>query len=179
MDAVFSSVIISLIAVATVIICIYLYKRKEKFISYVTVTVTAAVLICSVTFSDFKFGENNEKKVIGTVLFSISCREVRVEDKYDRTHVYGQNAVTLYEGDTVYDVLTRVSIENSIVIVNGGNATSAYIVSIGGITEEKHGGPKSGWMYFVNNVKIDVSSDKYVLSPNDIVVWYFDKDLKA
>lgn len=56
------------------------------------------------------------------------------------------------------------------------NRMSGYIAGMLNLTEKKSGGPKSGWLYYVNGVKAAVGSKEYSLKNGDKLVWKFVED---
>ena len=72
------------------------------------------------------------------------------------------------EGTSVYDALLASGA--------GVNARSTsfgmYVVAINGLAERDHG-PQSGWVYSVNGVQPNYTSDAYVLHDGDSVVWTY------
>ena len=72
------------------------------------------------------------------------------------------------EGATVYDALLASGA--------GVNARSTsfgmYVAAINGLAERDHG-PQGGWVYSVNGVQPNYTSDAYVLHDGDSVVWTY------
>ena len=72
------------------------------------------------------------------------------------------------EGTSVYDALLASGA--------GVNARSTsfgmYVAAINGLAERDHG-PQSGWVYSVNGVQPNYTSDAYVLHDGDSVVWTY------
>lgn len=72
------------------------------------------------------------------------------------------------EGTSVYDALLASGA--------GVNARSTsfgmYVAAINGLAERDHG-PQSGWVYSVNGVQPNYTSDAYVLHDGDSVVWMY------
>ncbi|WP_311139346.1 DUF4430 domain-containing protein [Lancefieldella parvula] len=72
------------------------------------------------------------------------------------------------EGASVYDALLASGA--------GVNARSTsfgmYVAAINGLAERDHG-PQSGWVYSVNGVQPNYTSDAYILHDGDSVVWTY------
>ncbi|MBF0990734.1 MAG: DUF4430 domain-containing protein [Atopobium sp.] len=72
------------------------------------------------------------------------------------------------EGTSVYDALLASGA--------GVNARSTsfgmYVAAINGLAERDHG-PQSGWVYSVNGVQPNYTSDAYILHDGDSVVWTY------
>lgn len=75
--------------------------------------------------------------------------------------------VTISEGGTVFDALRATGASIS------GNGT--YIRGINGLSEFQ-GGPRSGWFYYVNGVRPNVSCGSYVLSGGEAITWLYVND---
>lgn len=72
------------------------------------------------------------------------------------------------EGTSAYDAL--------LLTATGVNARATsfgmYVAAINGLAERDHG-PQSGWVYSVNGVQPNYTSDSYVLHDGDSVVWTY------
>jgi len=84
--------------------------------------------------------------------------------------------VELYQGETVFDVLKRVTAENGISLSYRETQYGTYIDGIAGLYEFDRG-PLSGWMYRVNGNFPSYSAALYTLSPGDFVEWLYTIDL--
>lgn len=119
--------------------------------------------------------------------FSISCANISSNmDSFDSEKLslvpedgliyYG--TITFEDGETVFDVLERVTCENGIhmeasfVPLTG----SSYIEGINNLYEFD-GGPLSGWMYSVNGYFPNYGCSSYVLKDGDEVQWVYTLDL--
>ncbi len=173
MDFIFPIAVTVLLIVGAVLWCVYIYKKRGKGIEYAAALAITCVTVLSVLVSDFKTDKEPYCPEVGRVLFTISCESVQDEDKWGREFVYPLTSVVLYKGETVYDVLNRLSTENKFVVENGGTPLEAYIMAMGGIVSGKNGGENSYWTYYINGVEQSISCDKYVLHPGDKVLWYF------
>ena len=87
--------------------------------------------------------------------------------------------VELADGDTVFDVLTRVCEANDVQL--------EYTFSLGfntyyieGIAQlyEKDCGSRSGWIYEVNGVMPNVGASAFTLSPGDEIAWRYSCEEK-
>ena len=82
------------------------------------------------------------------------------------------------DGDSVFDLLQRITRENGIPMEFSSSPGfgSKYIEGINSLYEFDCG-PNSGWVYFVNGEKPGVGCDKYEIKPGDDVRWYYTLDL--
>ena len=79
------------------------------------------------------------------------------------------------DGLTPFDVLKQVCDQNGITMKSRGRGSFVYVNAINGISEFDHGG-LSGWLYFVNGVKLDQGSGSYKLELHDNVAWKYTVD---
>lgn len=89
-------------------------------------------------------------------------------------------AYALQDGDTVYDVLLRVTRYQQLPLDAQGTEVQGfgtmYVRGIGGLYEFDCG-PLSGWMYSVNGEKAEVGCSAYALEDGDVVAWLYSCDL--
>lgn len=83
----------------------------------------------------------------------------------------------LCDGDSVFDMLKRVSVYEKISL-DYQDLGSVYVRGIDNIYEFSCG-PTSGWQYSVNGVTPDISCDKYELNDGDSVEFYYVCDYSA
>ena len=94
--------------------------------------------------------------------------------------ILGTTTVELEDGDTVFDVLSRVVRNNGIHMeyVNTPAYNSAYIEGIANLYE-KDCGSGSGWMYCVNGWYPDYGCSQYDVNDGDVINWNYTCDLGA
>lgn len=109
-----------------------------------------------------------EKEEIGYTTFSIRISSSEVP--------LNTTTTKLFAGETVFDVLQRVTTENGVALSYRQTEYGTYIDGIAGVYEFDRG-PLSGWMYRVNGVFPSYSAANYTLSPNDSVEWIYTLDL--
>jgi len=87
-------------------------------------------------------------------------------------------AVTFYDGESVYDVLQRVCSENGIHMEASWTPmyNSAYVEGIGNLYEFDCGS-SSGWMYRVNGWYPNYGCSRYKLKQGEKVEWRYTCDL--
>ena len=89
-----------------------------------------------------------------------------------------ETTVTFTEGESVFDVLQRVTKEQGILMeasfTPGYN--SSYVEGIGNLYEFD-AGPLSGWTYQVNGVSPGVGSSSVLVCAGDQIVWMYTCDL--
>ena len=92
--------------------------------------------------------------------------------------ILAEITVVFYEGESVFDVLQRVCIENKIHMEASWTPmyNSAYIEGIHNLYEFDCGA-LSGWMYKVNGWYPNYGCSRYQLADGDVVEWRFTCDL--
>ncbi|MDW7672252.1 MAG: DUF4430 domain-containing protein [Bacillota bacterium] len=78
-------------------------------------------------------------------------------------------------GDTVLDLLIRVTREQRIHMAFRGRGRTGYVEGIDNLYEFDHG-PASGWVYSVNGVFPDRSAGGWEADQGDEIVWWFTLD---
>ncbi len=123
-----------------------------------------------------------------TCYLSISCAQIlnnmeQLEDGKESLVpsngvIYSRHAVQFQPGETVFDVLKRVTKENRIHMESRFTPAyeSAYICGIGNLYEFDCG-PESGWMYCVNGWYPNYGVSKYQLNDQDVVQFNYTCDL--
>lgn len=84
--------------------------------------------------------------------------------------------VSINEGDTVLDVLKKVTKQNRIQMEYRGTSATAYIEGIQNLYEFDKG-PKSGWMYSVNGAFMKKGAGTTEVKPGDKIEWAYTLDL--
>ena len=127
-----------------------------------------------------------------TVTVSIICtnilknydslpKELRSEKYVPKSGVIlAPTKVRLREGDSVFDILCRVTREKQIQLdyndASVGSYNSAYIKGINFLYEYTCG-PLSGWTYTVNDSHPDYGCSQYILADGDDIKWQYTCDL--
>ncbi len=84
--------------------------------------------------------------------------------------------VLIEEGDTVLDVLKKVTKQNRIQMEYRGSGATAYIEGIQNLYEFDKG-PKSGWMFSVNGTFMKKGAGTTEVKPGDKIEWAYTLDL--
>lgn len=125
-----------------------------------------------------------------TCTFSIECSAIFNNlkdldpDKLDvlpkNGIIFPKTTVTFYEGESVYDVLQRICMENNIHMESSWTPiyNSAYVEGIHNLYEFDCGSG-SGWMYRVNGWYPNYGCSRYQLAQGDVVEWRYTCDLGA
>lgn len=94
--------------------------------------------------------------------------------------ILADTTVTFSEGESVFDVLQRITREKKIHMEfrNTPMYNSAYIEGINNLYEFD-GGPLSGWMYKVNDWFPNYGCSRYAVKDGDKIEWVYTCDLGA
>lgn len=84
--------------------------------------------------------------------------------------------VSIEEGDTVLELLKKVTKQNRIQMEYRGSGATAYIEGIQNLYEFDKG-PKSGWMYSVNGVFMKKGAGTTEVKSGDKIEWAYTLDL--
>jgi len=92
--------------------------------------------------------------------------------------IFPATQVTVYEGESVFEVLQREMRTHGIHMSSRFTPmfNSAYVEAINNLYEFD-AGSMSGWMYGVNGWFPNFSSSLYILNPGDIVEWVYTLEL--
>lgn len=83
--------------------------------------------------------------------------------------------VEFESGDTVYDVTKELLDKNKIELKRRGAGATVYVYKIGDL-EEKDYGPLSGWVYTVNDERINAGCGSYKVDIGDVIDWTYQTD---
>lgn len=117
------------------------------------------------------------------VSFEIECKKILdkkdlwkkgIEEVIPSSGIYYNGKCSFSKGESVYDLLKRVTKENNIALdsVYTPLYGTYYVKGIGGLYEFDCGS-ESGWMYSVNGQTPDVGSSKYTVSNGDKIVFFY------
>lgn len=111
---------------------------------------------------------NEEEAATSEIHISITGHE-------DVGVILPDTAVSIDEGDTVIDVLKRITELNNIQLECSGIKAMAYVKGIGNTYEFDYG-PKSGWIYRVNGKISNIGAGKYKVKDGDSIEWLYTVD---
>ncbi|TCS93821.1 DUF4430 domain-containing protein [Hazenella coriacea] len=84
--------------------------------------------------------------------------------------------VPVHSGDTVFEVLKRVTKQQKIAMEHRGIGSQVYVEGIANLYEFDRG-QGSGWMYRVNGVFPNKSAGVFEIKPGDKIEWLYTLDL--
>lgn len=127
--------------------------------------------------------ENTDKKEV-TIAINCFTAVAKGLDKQEKfKEVVPANGIILpptkvefKDGETVFDVLKRVTREKKIQMQYEGSKRNPYINGINNLYESD-GGPISGWMYCVNKVYGNYGCNETKLKNGDVIEWNYTCDM--
>ena len=157
------------------------FARKNKKRILTTFVIAFLLLLVSwmiqIQSTDSYYGKGQTEDVTAKVKVTISIRCDTVAGKDDFIPKDGVilplETVTVAEGDTVFDVLKKVTAEHKIQMEF---KDSSYIEGIGFLYEQKFG-ELSGWMYKVNGNFQSVGAGQYEVDKEDEIEWVYTCNL--
>ncbi|WP_379968058.1 DUF4430 domain-containing protein [Ectobacillus sp. sgz5001026] len=90
----------------------------------------------------------------------------------DSGMILGTTEVEVQGSDTVFTILSRTVKSKGIQMESEGVGPSAYVMGINNLYE-KDRGPRSGWMYRVNGVYLNVSAGAASVKNGDKIEWVY------
>ena len=134
--------------------------------------------VCKITVNQ-KIVSSGEGSVSSKIRVNITV--MVHEDDCENKYTYKNNAskysvlvsdiINIDKNDTVYDVLLKVLDAEGVDFTE----EDGYVSEIGGYGEFDHG-PRSGWMFTVNDEHKNTSCRETKLKKNSTVVWYYTDD---
>ncbi len=131
-------------------------------------------------------GAQSEAEISDVCTFSIDCsRALESPELSDSLRnilpengVIFSGTVAVEEGDSAYDILSRITREKGIPMEFSSSPAfgSKYIEGINSL-RELDCGPNSGWVYFINGEMPGVGCDKTSVKPGDDVRFCYTLDL--
>ncbi len=125
-------------------------------------------------------------EIIGNVTLGIFCDNALDSDALSSQTrerlpqggaLLAECSMPLYDGDTVFSLLSRASREVGFPIsFQGSEGNGVYLVGIGPLFE-RDCGDLSGWMYTVNGNTVSKSADQVILLDGDRVQWVYSCNL--
>jgi len=105
-----------------------------------------------------------------------SAAHISITGPKDKGIILADTIVNIAEGDTVIDVLKRVTKQYKIQMEYSGIKSMAYVKGIKNIYEFDYGS-KSGWIYRVNRKVLNVGAGAYTVKDGDVIEWLYTVDL--
>ncbi|MBR4941524.1 MAG: DUF4430 domain-containing protein [Clostridia bacterium] len=160
---------------------IFVLAKRASGKNILFILLGAAVICGAVIFTDIKSedeyfaGERKKGAEIGSV--TLEVRADSVKDLWEECPEGGiivpEGEFTLFEGDSVYDILSDgLKAEGLLFETEGGT----YVSGIAGLYERQYG-DLSGWIYFVNGESVSVGSTEYLLSDGDSILWIYSLEM--
>lgn len=84
--------------------------------------------------------------------------------------------VEMKTGDTVYDILLKITKERQIQLETSGSGAALYVKGINNLYEYDRG-DLSGWIFKINGKKVAKSAGSYVVNKGDRIEWLYSENL--
>ena len=170
--------VVFVLALAGTVLVFVLKKTKKNilFIAIVAAAVVAFVLFTDISSEKNYYSSEREKgEPTGTVTIEVNCGLIagQAEHVPEDGVLVSKREMQLYEGDTVYDVLSDVVKAEKLLFES---QAENYIVAISNIGERQFG-DLSGWIYYVNGERPSVGCGEYVLSDGDEIFWVYSLEM--
>lgn len=142
--------------------------------------VIGALLIAAICFvdiqapGDYYTAPQPAGESIGSAMLEIRCDTLPEgsENAPEDGCILPKTVFPVYEGDTVYDLLTRAAREHRLQLDTGGAPGMVYVSGLQYLYEQAHG-ELSGWMFFVNGQSASRSCDQYPVQDGDSILWAY------
>ncbi|HWT75988.1 MAG TPA: DUF4430 domain-containing protein [Mobilitalea sp.] len=169
---------------------LFLHKKlnRKNILLLLILTGVSIVVLWNTDFQTAKdyYQVNTDKIEVGNHKVYVSIRCDAVVDKKAADYIPSDGIILekteykLYDGDSVFDILLRVTQQNKIQLeYHGSDNNSIKTVYVKGMNQlyEYDFGELSGWMYRVNSEFPGVGCADYYLSDGDIIEWFYTCDL--
>ncbi|MDF2841875.1 MAG: hypothetical protein K0R00_301 [Herbinix sp.] len=177
--------------ISTFILGILYKNKKHNRKNILLLLILTAISIVVIWNTDFKTVKNYYQVSTDTIeegdyTVCVSIRCDTVVDKKAVDYIPNDGIILekceykLNDGDSVFDILLRVTQQNKIQLEYcGSKSDSINTVYIKGMNQlyEYDFGELSGWMYRVNGEFPGVGCADYYLSDGDIIEWFYTCDL--
>ena len=169
---------VAFLTVVGIVVIIALKKTKKNivFILLVSAVLIFAVLLTDITTEKDYFASEREKtNPVGTVSIEVRCDSVAGKASYVPSGgiLVSKRDLTLYEGDTVYDILADALRAEGLLFEH---QSGSYISAISNIGERQFG-DLSGWVYYVNGERPSVGCGDCLLSDGDEILWAYSIEM--
>lgn len=144
-------------------------KKNILFFGIIIIVIILSILLIDINLD----GGIKDDEQIGTISLVIDVQTlIGKNDNIPNDGIIYTNDVAIYEGDTAFTILQRVTEKEKIAFDYTGLFDSRYVRGIAGIYEFDYGAT-SGWLFSVNGEKPNVSSANYILEDGDKVCWLY------
>lgn len=153
------------------------YKMKKILAICLATIMCLSMVGCAGTDKVKSAGKCTISVECSTIMDNLDKLDESVKDYVPEDGIIlKKTEVEFAEGESVYDVLTRVLKENKILMEASFTGNSAYVEGIDNIYEFSCG-ELSGWQYSVNGVFPGKSCSDYLLGDGDAIEWRYTCDL--
>lgn len=178
--------VIAILVLAAAVCLLLRLRGKKNYKSYLLALLLALVICAAVLLIEIRSpGQyysgsdgNGVGPAVGKVTVAISCEAVAGKEEHVPRDgwILRETELDLYNGETVYDVLSRCARNNGLLLQADGPSAGKYLRGINNIGEFDFG-DLSGWTYRVNGETPSVSCSAYELQDGDSVLWVYTLEL--
>ena len=110
--------------------------------------------------------QSTEQKPIETVSYNMVIK--------GKGNYLIQENITIRDGETVYNVLKRITSKNNIEMQADNSQYGIYVYNIGGLKAANYGGnSNNGWVYTINGERCGLGAGEQTLKSTDKVEWTY------
>lgn len=106
----------------------------------------------------------------------IDQAQIMIQGDNDMGSILGATNVDLKNGDTVYDVLFKITKEKHIQLETSGSGAGLYVKGINNLYEFDRG-DLSGWVFKVNGKKATKSAGEFAVKKGDRIEWLYSENM--
>ena len=175
----------ALMLAGTILALVRRRSRVKRLLFVLIAGALAAALVCAINVESasgyYSAQPPADREAAGSAFLSIRCDTVagRAADGStpDDGIILKRTEMPIYEGDSVFDLLTAAARQYRIQMEHeGGEGDMAYVNGLNYLYEYAYG-ELSGWIYSVNGETPSVGCGSYLLKDGDEVLWQYTTDL--
>ena len=164
---------------------LYLRLRKKGGKHLISAVLVGGAVLAAIWLIDLRGAHTATPQppvqaAVGTVTFAVRCDTVAGMAQDGTTPADGvllpATELTLYDGDTVYDLLQRCAADSGLRIDHTGSRMSAYIAGINDLRQGAFG-DLSGWLFYVNGVSPSVGCGQFRPQDGDRIEWLYSRSM--
>ncbi len=110
--------------------------------------------------------QNNNQQSEETIIYNMNIK--------GKGNYLLQTNISIYDGQTVYDVLEKVTHQNNIELGAENGEYGIYVYNIGGLKAANYGGnSNNGWVYTINGKPVGLGAGEQTLKSTDRIEWKY------
>lgn len=177
-------IVLCLVGIFVAVLIVLIVRKKANKTNIIVLVIglialTAISLTLKIETPNQYYSEvSDSNKNTATVVMSISCSNaVGKTDKIPKDGIIlDDTEFSISDGETVFDILVKISKQNKIQLDYSGDNGIIYIRGINGLYEFDCG-ELSGWIYKVNGETPNAGCSAYTLKDGDVIEWAYTSNL--